>query len=259
MKTKLLISLIAIVMIASCSSPKKLENTSKIEKGTSKEAPLGEYDVIHLDGQGDFILQFEENEIWGINKRFTLTLKEGKKKGKMIWDQERMFLFEKTNERLLIARNTRVSPLFDKERDIKTLKNRDYKESVGNYTFPIKLGKRNFLVFQRGVLVYLLEEGKFDEVYDNYTLNLFVQSKEGQDGVWVANTRLYSKKKAQPSPSSPVPSVAPSEIPTSHTVKSGETLGSIAQKYGLSWKEVQSLNRIDNPNKLRVGQILKLK
>ncbi len=246
-------------MIASCSSPQKLENTSKIERGISKEAPLGEYDVIHLDGQGDFILQFEEDQIWGINKRFTLTLKEGKKKGKMIWDEDRMFFFEKTNERVLIARNTKVSPLFDKEKEIKTLKNRDYRESAGNHTFPIKLGKRNFLVFQRGIFVYLFEQGKFDEVYDNYTLNLFVQSKEGQDGVWIANTRLYSKRKVQPSSSdSPVPS-APSEIPTSHIVKSGETLGSIAQKYGLSWREIQVLNSLDNPNKLRVGQILKLK
>ncbi len=43
-----------------------------------------------------------------------------------------------------------------------------------------------------------------------------------------------------------------------HTVKSGETLYSIAQKYGLSVEQLKKLNNLSG-NEIRVGQVLKIK
>lgn len=55
------------------------------------------------------------------------------------------------------------------------------------------------------------------------------------------------------SPSSPV-------SPTlTYTVRSGDTLSAIAQKYGTTWQALQKLNQITNANLIKVGQIIKLK
>jgi|GEM_PF-6246896 len=44
-----------------------------------------------------------------------------------------------------------------------------------------------------------------------------------------------------------------------YTVKSGDSLGKIAQKHGMSTAELIKLNNITDPNKLAVGQKLKIK
>ncbi len=44
-----------------------------------------------------------------------------------------------------------------------------------------------------------------------------------------------------------------------HTIKSGEKLAIIAKKYSISVKELCKINSITNPNKIRVGQVLKIK
>ena len=44
-----------------------------------------------------------------------------------------------------------------------------------------------------------------------------------------------------------------SVVPTSYTVQFGESIFSIAQKYGLDMKEIIDLNKIENPDKLGAG------
>jgi len=48
-------------------------------------------------------------------------------------------------------------------------------------------------------------------------------------------------------------------IPSTYTVKSGDTLSEIAQKYGLTVNRLVDLNDISDPNLIRPGQKLKLK
>ena len=45
---------------------------------------------------------------------------------------------------------------------------------------------------------------------------------------------------------------------TTHTVKSGETLGAIAKKYNTTIKKIVKLNKLKDPNKISVGQKLKI-
>lgn len=45
----------------------------------------------------------------------------------------------------------------------------------------------------------------------------------------------------------------------SYTVRSGDTLSSIASKYGTTWQNLQKLNGIANANLIKVGQVLKIK
>lgn len=47
--------------------------------------------------------------------------------------------------------------------------------------------------------------------------------------------------------------------PIYYTVKSGDTLSEIAQKYGTTYQEIASLNGISNPNLIYPGQVLRIK
>lgn len=53
-----------------------------------------------------------------------------------------------------------------------------------------------------------------------------------------------------------LPSLTGGSAPGSHTVASGETLGSIARRYATSVAKVAGANAISNPNLIRVGQRL---
>jgi lipoprotein NlpD len=46
--------------------------------------------------------------------------------------------------------------------------------------------------------------------------------------------------------------------PTTYTVKRGDTLAAIALEFGLDYREVAGWNGIDNPDRIRVGQVLRL-
>jgi lipoprotein NlpD len=61
----------------------------------------------------------------------------------------------------------------------------------------------------------------------------------------------------------PVPPVSPSVPPAPqdgvYTVKRGDTLYSIALDHGADYREVAQWNSLDDPSKLRVGQVLRVK
>lgn len=59
-----------------------------------------------------------------------------------------------------------------------------------------------------------------------------------------------------PGGSTPAPAPAPSG--GTYVVKSGDTLSSIAAKYGTSWQTLQALNGLPDPNKIYPGQTLKV-
>ena len=46
--------------------------------------------------------------------------------------------------------------------------------------------------------------------------------------------------------------------PQTYTVKRGDTLHQIALDYGLDYRELAAWNNIENPNLIRVGQVLRL-
>ena len=48
----------------------------------------------------------------------------------------------------------------------------------------------------------------------------------------------------------------PQEGQQFHEVKAGETLGGIAAKYGVDWRQIADWNGIDNPSVIKVGQKL---
>lgn len=48
-------------------------------------------------------------------------------------------------------------------------------------------------------------------------------------------------------------------VQTYYVVKKGDTLGEIAEKYGTTYKAIAKLNGIANPNKIYIGQKLKVK
>ncbi len=51
---------------------------------------------------------------------------------------------------------------------------------------------------------------------------------------------------------------APAQTPTTHTVAAGENLYRIGLKYGMSWVTLAQINKLTNPNDIKVGQVLQL-
>lgn len=43
-----------------------------------------------------------------------------------------------------------------------------------------------------------------------------------------------------------------------YTVKSGDTLSGIAKKYGTTYQKIAEKNNLKNPDKIYVGQVLKI-
>ncbi|MBA2363528.1 MAG: LysM peptidoglycan-binding domain-containing protein [Chloroflexia bacterium] len=54
-------------------------------------------------------------------------------------------------------------------------------------------------------------------------------------------------------------SPTPLDVPTtSYTIKRGENLTQIAERYGLTVEQLAALNGINNPNNIEVGQRIKV-
>lgn len=69
---------------------------------------------------------------------------------------------------------------------------------------------------------------------------------------------LLPKVNPTPTPK-PTPAPAPKPKPVTYTVKSGDTLSEIAAKFNTTLASLVKLNNIKNPNKIYVGQVLKIK
>jgi lipoprotein NlpD len=65
----------------------------------------------------------------------------------------------------------------------------------------------------------------------------------------------YPPPAPPPAPAAHEPEVRPQQL---YTVKRGETLAQIALDHGLDYREVAAWNNIENPNLIRVGQVLAL-
>jgi LysM repeat protein len=63
---------------------------------------------------------------------------------------------------------------------------------------------------------------------------------------------------AKPSPTGAVAGATATPRPRRYRVQSGDTLHSIAVRFGSSVKAIQELNGIVDPTRLRVGQILRI-
>ena len=64
---------------------------------------------------------------------------------------------------------------------------------------------------------------------------------------------------APPVPLTPEPVVpAPGAAGTEHTIVKGELLSTIAKKYGVGWKAIEAANPGINPNRLKIGDKIKI-
>ena len=61
-----------------------------------------------------------------------------------------------------------------------------------------------------------------------------------------------------------VPTPPPTPTPTStpeafiYVVREGDTLGSIADEFGITWQEIDAVNELENPNVLSIGQEIEI-
>lgn len=83
---------------------------------------------------------------------------------------------------------------------------------------------------------------------------------ENVDQIFVGKRLVIGQKTSQDKPAeqnAPAKQEAQTENTTSYTVKSGDNLWTLAQRFNTSVANLASLNNIQNPNQLSVGQILK--
>jgi len=76
--------------------------------------------------------------------------------------------------------------------------------------------------------------------------------------IHVGQKLLIPQKSSKTSGETKSSGSAKKSSPTTHTVKSGETLSAIAAKYGTTTAKIAKANNISNPNLIHVGQKLKL-
>lgn len=63
---------------------------------------------------------------------------------------------------------------------------------------------------------------------------------------------------AQPAPVAPSQPQSTTSTATTYTVKSGDTLSAIASQYGMNYSQLAQINNIANPNRIYVGQVLRV-
>ena len=90
-------------------------------------------------------------------------------------------------------------------------------------------------------------------------LYLWEQNKEEQEQVATATSLAATAPVATAAAMAtalapPPPTAAPEQVV--HVVQSGDTLGAIAQKYGVPWEDIATYNSLVNPNRLDVGDEL---
>ncbi|KRN58532.1 LysM peptidoglycan-binding domain-containing protein [Limosilactobacillus secaliphilus] len=82
--------------------------------------------------------------------------------------------------------------------------------------------------------------------------------------IYVGQRLLVRTENSQPAPApTPAPAPAPSNTTNNnangtYTVQSGDTLSSIASRFGISWETLAQINHLSNPNLIFAGQVLKL-
>lgn len=62
----------------------------------------------------------------------------------------------------------------------------------------------------------------------------------------------------QPAPVAPSQPQSTTSTATTYTVKSGDTLSAIASQYGMNYSQLAQINNIANPNRIYVGQVLRI-
>lgn len=71
------------------------------------------------------------------------------------------------------------------------------------------------------------------------------------------STATVNKPAPKPAPTTPT-HVNTNTASSSYTVKSGDTLAGIAAQYGVSYQQLAQVNNIANPNRIYVGQVLRV-
>lgn len=136
-----------------------------------------------------------------------------------------------------------------------------------NYAFNYLASrlKRNFVVKYPGKGAALQEACSIAEwnapawadqwystgVAPNTTISTYVSRVLGYATEYVP-TPVY------PKPPAPLPGPTPPPAPRTYTVVSGDSLSSIGSKTGVPWATIASLNGINSPYVIYIGQVLKL-
>lgn len=75
---------------------------------------------------------------------------------------------------------------------------------------------------------------------------------------FVASLKVPATMEMELEPEGPLDPDAPVPLPKTHTVQKGETLSAIARRHGTTVQQLAEINKLDDPNLIRPGQVLML-
>jgi LysM repeat protein len=141
------------------------------------------------------------------------------------------------------------------------VKTKEYPDKPGVEYYGVLRGAQSV-----GVPMYLLTEHSFHTniAAAKWLLNEDNLKKLAKLKVEILADWFGLKKKAAPKPQPETkPDVKPETKPSNddyevYVVKSGDSLSKIAAKYDTTWQELAEYNNLDNPNKIYVGQEIKI-
>ena len=124
--------------------------------------------------------------------------------------------------------------------------------AVSAQTFASPSTKTSSETLQLQLLTKKIDEqnAKID-ILSQQILKLEQQISNARPGMMIGEPEGASASPAPPATPMPRPTGG-----TAHTVERGETLTSIGKAYGVSAGELQRYNHIDDPMKLRAGQMI---
>ena len=71
-------------------------------------------------------------------------------------------------------------------------------------------------------------------------------------------TRTLVPSDVEPTPTGPASTPTATAAGATYTVQNGDTLSKIAAAHGTTWQELARLNKLKDPTKIKVGQVLQL-
>ena len=119
----------------------------------------------------------------------------------------------------------------------------------GNRATPIEETTILYEVRKPNALSLLIENGFMDSTVDTPIILLNEYATRSAQGIANFIIEYFGLTKKE----------EPINTGVTYTVKRGDTLSAIAKRYGVTVKAIVELNNISNPNKIYVGQILKIK
>lgn len=202
----------------------------------------------------------EKTQYFRATQRDDLELQEEGNRNTFNWDPNKTIYFKPTNEKIYVG-DAKTSRRVRKNKSTST--NRDYDTDLEDFfdSKPEKIGNKEYFTKQIGNKLYLIEipKNKRNQKFNKNTpfgsLKVYLQAKEGENAIYVADISSFKDRTKQTRSTSALIRATPRV----RVINSGETLSKIAREYNTTVEKLKVLNGLKDVDKISVGQHIRVK